>query len=51
MIGRTGILHHNFPLLAVEDPDFVSRKLPVSAAILKVEGLSETFIDYMKGGG
>lgn len=46
-IGRSAILHHNFPKLIEEDPNFEPIDLPVSREHLKNEGLSETFIDYM----
>lgn len=46
-IGRSGILHHDFPKQVIANPDFSPKSLPVSEAYLKNEGLSETFIDYM----
>jgi 2,4-dienoyl-CoA reductase-like NADH-dependent reductase (Old Yellow Enzyme family) len=47
LIGRAGILHHNFPRLAINNESFTSRDLPVPAQTLRDEGLSQTFIDYM----
>lgn len=47
VIGRAGILHHNFPELMVKAPDFVARQTPIGANILRQEGLSETFIKYL----
>jgi hypothetical protein len=47
-IGRSGILHHDFPISVIENPDFEPIKTPVTKAYLKGEGLSETFIDYMR---
>jgi len=46
-IGRAAILHHNFPELVREQPDFQPVSLPVSKDFLKGEGLSERFIEYM----
>ncbi|MFK7834310.1 MAG: NADH:flavin oxidoreductase [Winogradskyella sp.] len=47
-IGRSGILHHDFPKRVIANPDFVLIENPVSADYLKNEGLSETFITYMR---
>ena len=47
-IGRSAILHHDFPFKVIENPSFVPVKTPVSKAHLRKEGLSETFITYMK---
>lgn len=49
IIGRAGILHHDFPRQVEANPDFVAAALPVSAAHLKQEGLGQAFIDYMRG--
>jgi 2,4-dienoyl-CoA reductase-like NADH-dependent reductase (Old Yellow Enzyme family) len=46
-IGRSGILHHDFPSRVFNNPDFVPVETPVSRSYLKNEGLSEAFIDYM----
>ena len=46
-IGRSAILHHDFPLQVINDPDFKPVELPVSIHYLKKEGLGETFIQYM----
>lgn len=46
LIGRGGILHHDFPR-RVGDERFASATLPVSRAHLAQEGLGEKFIDYM----
>ncbi len=48
MLGRAGILHHDFPLQMQNNPDFQPVKPPVSAEYLAKEGLSEKFIDYMR---
>ena len=47
-IGRSGILHHDFPKKDIENPDFEPEKNPVSKQYLNSEGLSEKFIDYMR---
>jgi 2,4-dienoyl-CoA reductase-like NADH-dependent reductase (Old Yellow Enzyme family) len=47
-IGRSGILHHDFPIKVMADPNFQPINNPVSRAYLKSQGLSETFIDYMQ---
>lgn len=46
-VGRSGILHHDFPKLVMSNPNFTPTKTPVSATYLTKEGLSPTFIDYM----
>jgi len=46
-IGRSAILHHDFPKQVLETPDFETVSLPVSKAHLKNEGLSDVFIKYM----
>jgi 2,4-dienoyl-CoA reductase-like NADH-dependent reductase (Old Yellow Enzyme family) len=47
-IGRSAILHHDFPVKVMKDPDFVPASTPVSITYLQEEGLSERFIDYMR---
>ncbi|MEL6835463.1 MAG: NADH:flavin oxidoreductase [Bacteroidota bacterium] len=47
-IGRSGILHHNFPEKVIADPDFVPVANPVSTDYLRQEGLSPNFIQYMR---
>ena len=46
-IGRSAILHHDFPVRVMEDPDFIPVETPVSKAHLQKEGLSDAFIGYM----
>jgi 2,4-dienoyl-CoA reductase-like NADH-dependent reductase (Old Yellow Enzyme family) len=46
-IGRSGILHHDFPIRVIDDPSFETIDTPVSRAYLHAEGLSDNFIDYM----
>jgi 2,4-dienoyl-CoA reductase-like NADH-dependent reductase (Old Yellow Enzyme family) len=46
-IGRSGILHHDFPVKVINDANFETIALPVSKDYLKREGLSDKFIGYM----
>ncbi len=46
-VGRSGILHHDFPTKVMNDANFTTISLPVTAEYLKSQGLSETFIKYM----
>ena len=46
-IGRSAILHHDFPAKVMENPDFNSKELPVSKEYLRQEGLGENFINYL----
>lgn len=48
LIGRTAILHHDFPRLVEKDLNFQPIALPVSEAHLVKEGLSPPFLNYMK---
>lgn len=47
-IGRSGILHHDFPKKVIENGDFIPVSNPVSPAYLRDEALSDTFIEYMR---
>ncbi len=47
VVGRGAVLHHDFPKLAIADPNFKACDLPVSRAYLSQEGLGPRFIDYM----
>lgn len=47
LLGRGGILHHNWPVLAKADPAFKPIDLPVTRAYLQSEGLSPGFAQYM----
>lgn len=46
-IGRSAILHHNFPELVIENPNFMAVRNPVSADYLSSEGVGEKFVDYL----
>ncbi len=48
-IGRGAILHHDFPKLVEENPDFTPIPLPVTREHLANEFLGEKFINYMSG--
>jgi 2,4-dienoyl-CoA reductase-like NADH-dependent reductase (Old Yellow Enzyme family) len=47
-IGRSAILHHDFPEKVIKDPNFTPVPLPVTPSYLNQEGLSENFINYMR---
>ena len=47
-IGRSGILHHDFPKQVMDDSNFEPIETPISVQHLKNEGLSDTFIQYMR---
>jgi 2,4-dienoyl-CoA reductase-like NADH-dependent reductase (Old Yellow Enzyme family) len=47
LIGRAAIMHHDFPRLA-RDPDFTQTPPPVSAAYLHKEGVSPSFVEYLR---
>lgn len=46
-VGRSAILHHDFPEKVIANPHFEPIENPVSVDHLKAEGLSNTFITYM----
>jgi 2,4-dienoyl-CoA reductase-like NADH-dependent reductase (Old Yellow Enzyme family) len=48
VLGRSAILHHDFPDQVARDPNFVPAKLPVTAGYLEGEGLSPAFVGYMR---
>lgn len=47
-IGHSAILHHDFPVKVMENPEFTPAKIPVTTEYLRQEGLSNQFISYMK---
>jgi len=47
VIGRSAILNHDFPRRVLQDADYRSPDLPVTAEHLANEGLSPVFIGYM----
>ena len=46
-IGRSAILHHDFPKKVMDNHDFEPVKTPVSKKYLTDEGLGENFLEYM----
>jgi len=48
LLGRAGILHHDFPKKLAADSRFKPIGLPVTSAYLKSEYLGDAFISYMK---
>jgi 2,4-dienoyl-CoA reductase-like NADH-dependent reductase (Old Yellow Enzyme family) len=47
LIGRAAILHHDFPRLA-QDPAFTQVPIPVSAAYLRDQAVSPSFVEYLR---
>jgi 2,4-dienoyl-CoA reductase-like NADH-dependent reductase (Old Yellow Enzyme family) len=47
-IGRSGILHHDFPEKVIKNMDFKATNTPVSEQYLQNEGLGKKFITYMR---
>lgn len=47
-IGRGAILHHDFPIRAMNAADFRARSLPVTTECLQNEGVSTNFVHYMR---
>ncbi len=47
VLGRVGILHHDYPQLLAADDGFVPRRPPVGPEVLVAEGVSPTFVDYL----
>ncbi|WP_224491386.1 NADH:flavin oxidoreductase [Robertkochia flava] len=46
-IGRSAILHHDFPEQVMQNPEFRPVSLPVSKAWLRKEGVGERFLTYL----
>jgi len=47
-IGRSAILHHDFPQLVRGSSEFQPVRTPVTADYLRSEGLGEKFVEYMR---
>jgi len=47
LIGRSAILHHDYPKRIAADPGFTPVPLPVTREHLRAEGLGPAFIGYM----
>jgi 2,4-dienoyl-CoA reductase-like NADH-dependent reductase (Old Yellow Enzyme family) len=48
-LGRAAIIHHDYPKRLAADASFTPLQIPVSAQHLAAEGLSEPFLNYMRG--
>jgi 2,4-dienoyl-CoA reductase-like NADH-dependent reductase (Old Yellow Enzyme family) len=48
VIGRAAILHHDLPRRIAANPTFTPTSTPVTPAYLRDEGLSDTFVKYMR---
>jgi 2,4-dienoyl-CoA reductase-like NADH-dependent reductase (Old Yellow Enzyme family) len=48
VLGRVAILHHDYPQLLAADPSFTPRRPPASADVLIAEGVSPSFVDYLR---
>ena len=48
VVGRSAVLHHDFARRVAADPAFEPAPIPVSPEYLRSEGLSDTFIKYMR---
>lgn len=48
VIGRAAVLHHDFPQRVTANPAFVPIATPVTPEYLRGEGLSESFVGYMR---
>ena len=46
-IGRSAILHHDFPVKVLKDAKFEPLETPVAKEYLAKEGLGEKFVNYM----
>lgn len=47
MLGRAGILNHDFPIKYMKDPSFTAAHNPVTKKHLTNEGVSDEFIKYL----
>lgn len=47
-IGKSAILHHDFPAKVLGDPTFTTIETPVTIDYLRAEGLSDGFVEYMR---
>ena len=47
-IGRSAILHYDFPNQVIKNPNFKPVELPVTEEYLKKQGLGTNFVTYMK---
>ena len=47
-VGRAAITNHDFPNQVKVNPHFKMRDIPVPVDVLRAEGLSDAFIEYMR---
>lgn len=47
-IGKSAILHYDFPEKVIANPTFKTQVTPVTKAYLRDQGLSDSFINYMQ---
>ncbi|OJJ23336.1 NADH:flavin oxidoreductase [marine bacterium AO1-C] len=47
-IGTAAILHHDFPVKVINDPDFQTIQTPVTVEYLQNEGLGQPLIEYLQ---
>lgn len=47
-LGRVAIMHHDYPRQYAADPRFAPRHAPVAASVLDDEGVSPTFVAYLR---
>lgn len=50
LIGRGAILHHDYPEQVRRNPDFVSRRFPVTRGYLATESVGPAFVNYLATG-
>lgn len=50
VLGKVGILHHDYPARALADPSWMPRHPPVTVDELEREGVSPKFVDYLRAG-
>jgi len=48
VIGRGAVLHHDFANRVAANPAFQSVATPVTPEYLRGEGLSDSFVNYMR---
>jgi 2,4-dienoyl-CoA reductase-like NADH-dependent reductase (Old Yellow Enzyme family) len=48
VLGRVAILHHDYPQLLAADQSFTPRHAPVDADVLATEGVSPSFVEYLR---
>lgn len=49
VLGRVAILHHDYPRQMQADAAFEPLRAPVSSEVLAAEGVSPSFVEYLRG--